>query len=89
MNNIDFIKEYGKKEFYNMCKDIEQELYIAKAQKQIGHFKTNNSKKKVKFYIKDEKDICLEYAMIYNIGCSNIKKYIENICEERKKYETS
>lgn len=33
MNNTDFIKKYGKFEFYEMCKDISQDLAIARAMK--------------------------------------------------------
>ena len=51
--NIDFINEYGKREFYDMCSYIQQDLSLAKAQRQIGGFKVNNSKKRVKFYRKE------------------------------------
>lgn len=77
--NIDFINEYGKKEFYDMCNYIQQDLSLAKAQRQIGGFKVNNSKKRVKFYRKDKESVCLEFATIYYIGCSKLKEYIENM----------
>lgn len=52
MTNVDFIKRYGKREFIDMCKYIPQSLFLAKAQKKIGGFKINNTKKYVKFYRK-------------------------------------
>ena len=78
MRNIDFIKQYGKLEFYDMCKYISQQLFLAKAQKQIGGFKVNNSKKYVKFYRKDKESVNLEFATIYSIGCNKLGQYIEN-----------
>lgn len=77
--NIDFINEYGKREFYDMCNYIRQELSLAKVQRQIGGFKVNNLKKRVKFYRKDKKSICLDFATIYYISCSKLKEYIENM----------
>lgn len=77
MNNIDFINEYGKREFIDMCKYIPMELSLAKAQRKIGGFKINNSKKRVKFYRNNRESVCLDFATIYYIGCSKLKKYIE------------
>ena len=48
MKNIDFIKQYGKREFIDMCKFISMQLSIAKIRRQIGGFKVNNSKKRIK-----------------------------------------
>lgn len=79
MRNIDFIKQYGKREFIDMCKFIPMQLSIAKAQKQIGGFKVNNSKKYVKFYRKDKESVNLEFATIYNIGMNRLADYVEKI----------
>jgi len=81
MNNIDFINKYGKREFIDMCKYIPMELSLAKAQRQIGGFKINNSKKRVKFYRKNKDSIYLDFATIFDLGCNNIQKYIN---EEEK-----
>ena len=35
MSNAEFIKEYGKFEFIEMCKNISQDLAIAKAMKKM------------------------------------------------------
>lgn len=78
MKNIDFIRKYGKLEFRDMCKYITQELYLARADKKIGGFKINNSKKYVKFYRKDKESVNLEFATIYSIGCNRLKQYIES-----------
>ena len=51
MSNAEFIKEYGKFEFREMCKNISQDLAIAKAMKKIGGYKVNNTKKIVKFCV--------------------------------------
>ena len=79
MRNIDFIKQYGKREFIDMCKFIPMQLSIAKAQKQIGGFKVNNSKKYVKFYRKDKESVNLEFATIYRIGMNRLADYVEKI----------
>lgn len=79
MRNIDFIKQYGKREFIDMCKFIPIQLSIAKAQKQIGGFKVNNSKKYVKFYRKDKESVNLEFATIYHIGMNRLADYVEKI----------
>lgn len=79
MRNIDFIKQYGKREFIDMCKFIPMQLSIAKAQKQIGGFKVNNSKKYVKFYRKDKESVNLEFATIYHIGMNRLADYVEKI----------
>ena len=79
MRNIDFIKQYGKREFIDMCKFIPMQLSIAKAQKQIGGFKVNNSKKYVKFYRKNKESVNLEFATIYNIGMNRLADYVEKI----------
>lgn len=79
MRNIDFIKQYGKREFIDMCKFIPMQLSIAKAQKQIGGFKVNNSKKYVKFYRKDKESVNLEFATIYRIGINRLADYVEKI----------
>ena len=79
MKNIDFIKQYGKREFIDMCKFIPMQLSIAKAQKQIGGFKVNNSKKYVKFYRKDKESVNLEFATIYHIGMNRLADYVEKI----------
>ena len=68
MNNTDFIKKYGKFEFYEMCKCISQDLAIAKAMKKIGGYKVSNNKKRVKFYRKDKDSVC---RFCYNIHTRN------------------
>lgn len=85
MSNSEFIKVYGKREFYDMCDYVYQELSLAKARRQlICRFKINNSKKRVKFINKD-KEFSLEFATIWNIGCMNLQQYIENKNKEREK----
>lgn len=79
MKNIDFIKQYGKREFLDMCRYIPMELSVARMQKQIGGFKINNTKKKVKFFRKDKESIYLDFATIFNIGCDKLQKYIDNL----------
>ena len=75
MTNIDFKNKYGKREFNDMCKYVIEELSIAKAQKQLGGFKINNTKKYVRFFI-NNKSICIEFATIFQIGCEKIEKYL-------------
>ena len=79
MRNIDFIKQYGKREFVDMCKFIPTQLSVAKAQKEIGGFKVNNSKKYVKFYRKNKESVNLEFATIYYIGIHRLAHYLDNI----------
>lgn len=79
MKNVDFIKQYGKREFLDMCRYIPMELSVARMQKQIGGFKINNTKKKVKFFRKDKESIYLDFATIFNIGCDKLQKYIDNL----------
>ena len=76
MSNAEFIKEYGKFEFREMCKNISQDLAIAKAMKKIGGYKVNNTKKIVKFYRKDKESVYLDFATIFTLGCNQIEKYI-------------
>lgn len=76
MNNTDFIKKYGKFEFYEMCKDISQDLAIARAMKKIGGYQINNSKKRVKFYRKDKESIYVDFATIFMLGIDKLDSYI-------------
>ena len=76
MSNAEFIKEYGKFEFREMCKNISQDLAIAKAMKKIEGYKVNNTKKIVKFYRKDKESVYLDFATIFTLGCNQIDKYI-------------
>ena len=76
MSNAEFIKEYGKFEFREMCKNISQDLAIAQAMKKIGCHKVNNTKKIVKFYRKDKESVYLDFATIFTLGCNQIDKYI-------------
>lgn len=64
MNNADFIKKYGKFEFYEMCKNISQDLAIAKAMKKIGGYKVSN-KKRVKFYRKGKDSVYVDFATVF------------------------
>ena len=77
MNNTDFIKKYGKFEFYEMCKCISQDLAIAKAMKKIGGYKVSNNKKRVKFYRKDKYSVYVDFATIFTLGTDKLKNYIE------------
>ena len=79
MRNVDFINKYGRKEFIDLCKNMPMELLLAKAQKKIGGFKINNSKKRVKFFRKNKESVYLEFAMIFSLGYDNLQKYIENM----------
>ena len=36
MKNIDFIKQYGKREFIDMCKFVPMQLSIAKHKEKLG-----------------------------------------------------
>ena len=78
MSNAEFIKEYGKFEFREMCKNISQDLAIAKAMKKIEGYKVNNTKKIVKFYRKDKESVNVDFAMVFTLGVDKLKKYIEN-----------
>ncbi len=84
MNNADFIKKYGKIEFYDVCKNISYDLSIAKLKKEIDFYKINKKKKVVKFYNKNNKSICLEFATIYSIGFKNLRNYIERKGERKQ-----
>lgn len=77
MNNTDFIKKYGKFEFYEMCKDISQDLAIARAMKKIGGYKVSNNKKRVKFYRKDKDSVYVDFATIFTLGIDKLNNYIE------------
>ena len=76
MNNTDFIKKYGKFEFYEMCKCISQDLAIAKAMKKIGGYKVSN-KKRVKFYRKGKDSVYVDFATIFTLGIDKLSNYIE------------
>ena len=78
MSNAEFIKEYGKFEFREMCKNISQDLAIAKATKKIGGYKVNNTKKIVKCYRKDKESVSVDFAIVFTLGVDKLKKYIEN-----------
>ena len=78
MSNAEFIKEYGEFEFREMCKNISQDLAIAKAMKKIGVYKVNNNKKTVKFYRKDKESVNVDFAIVFTLGVDKLKKYIEN-----------
>ena len=78
MSNAEFIKEYGKFEFREMCKNISQDLAIAKATKKIGGYKVNNTKKIVKFYRKDKESVSVDFAIVFTLGVDKLKNYIEN-----------
>ena len=75
-SNADFIKKYGRVEFREMCKFIPQALAIARISKNIGGYKINNTKKRVKFYRKDKESVYLDFATIFTLGCNRIDKYI-------------
>ena len=77
MNNADFIKKYGKLEFYEMCKGISQDLAIAKAMKEIGGYKVSNNKKKVKFYRKDKNSVYVDFATVFTLGIDELNNYIK------------
>ena len=77
MDNTDFIKKYGKVEFYEMCKCISQDLAIAKAMKEIGGYKVSNNKKKVKFYRKDKNSVYVDFATVFTLGIDELNNYIK------------
>ena len=77
MNNTGFIKKYGKFEFYEMCKNISQDLAIAKAMKKIGGYKVSNNKKKVKFYRKDKNSVYVDFATVFTLGIDELNNYIK------------
>ena len=75
-SNADFIKKYGQFEFYEMCKFVPQDLAIARISKNIGGYKINKTKKRVIFYRKNKKSVCLDFATIFTLGYDQINKYI-------------
>ena len=77
MNNTDFIKKYGKFEFYEMCKGVSQDLVIAKAMKKIGSYKVSYNKRRVKFYRKDKYSVYVDFATIFTLGIDKLSNYIE------------
>ena len=76
MSNAEFIEEYGKFEFRDMCKNISQDLVIAKAMKKIGGYKVSNKKKMVLFYKKDGSKIYLDFATIFTLGIDGLERKI-------------
>ena len=77
MNNTDFIKKYGKFEFYEMCEGVSQDLVIAKAMNKIGSYKVSYNKRRVKFYRKDKDSVYVDFATIFTLGTDKLKNYIE------------
>ena len=77
MNNVDFIKKYGKLEFYMICKDISQDLAVAKVTGKIGGYKINKRQKNVKFYRNNKHSLCLDFATIFTLGIDKLSDYIE------------
>ena len=75
-SNADFIKKYGQFEFYEMCKFVPQDLAIARISKNIGGYKINNTKKRVIFYRKNKKSVCMDYATIFTLCYDQINQYI-------------
>ena len=75
-SNADFIKKYGRFEFREMCRFVPQDLAIARINKNIGGYKINNTKKRVKFYRKNKESVYLDFATIFTLGCNRIDKYI-------------
>ena len=78
MSNAEFIKEYGKFEFREMCKNISQDLAIAKATKKIGGYKVNNTKKIVKLQRKCKESGNGDCARGLTLGVDKLKKYSGN-----------
>ena len=77
-SNADFIKKYGRFEFREMCRFVPQDLAIARINKNIGGYKINNTKKRVKFYRKDKESVNVDFAMVFTLGVDKLKKYIES-----------
>lgn len=77
-SNTEFIKKYGKFEFREMCKFIYQDLATAKANKIIGGYKINNTKKRVKFYRKGKDSVSVDFALVFTLGANKLNKYIDN-----------
>ena len=77
MNNTDFIKKYGKFEFYEMCKGVSQDLVIGKAMKKIGSYKVSYNKRRVKFYRKDKDSVYVDFAMISTLEIDKLNNFIE------------
>jgi len=65
MSNQDFINKYGRLEFYDMCKNIAQDLQIAKIRKKISGYRLHNKTKKVTIYKKDKTSITIDFATAY------------------------
>lgn len=78
MKNVDFIRKYGKFEFYIICKDIPQDLAVAKTMKKIGGYKINKRRNNVVFYKSNGHNVCLDFATIFTLGIDRINDYIEN-----------
>lgn len=76
MNNAEFIKRYGKREFDSIGQRVRLKLFMAKNNKEIARYRTNNSKKTVQIVLNDGENIRVDFATIfcYNIG-DIIKKW--------------
>lgn len=64
MNNAEFLKRYGKQEFYALSNDVYDILSIWKINKDIRHFKCSNRKKRAILYMNDGTSKCVDYASI-------------------------
>ncbi len=64
MNNAEFIKKYGKREFYALADDVCDILSVWKINKEIRHFKCSNRKKRATLYLNDGTTKNVDYATI-------------------------
>ena len=65
MNNELFIKKYGIVEFKKIKKDIINKLEIEKLKRNIRGYKILKKNKSAKIYLKNKKEIILDFANIF------------------------
>lgn len=70
MNNGEFIKRYGKREFYALASDVIDILSIWKINKEIRNFKCSNRKKRAILYLNDGTTKYVDYA--YIVTCRKV-----------------
>lgn len=76
MKNYDFIKEYGKREFYDFIKDIDLKLFALKQNKTINYYKKNNKLRTVRVCFQG-KFLVFDYIEILTLSDKQIQTQIE------------
>ena len=65
MTNNEFIKKYGKSEFYSLKEYVYQKLTILKFEKKLKGFKVSNKKSKAKIYLNNGETVFRDFAYIW------------------------